>query len=161
MIFKIYNKISPPTYKRISVDYSFPKFSGTKYSSGTIWNSESNSNALTSFKFLREVRSKLYGDCWGNDNVTSYHRIFHQNSHRKTLPVSSSTPVSDLLTGSRPRALESVELLRKVRPKLYGLSGSTSSEPLIILPQPNMGADPILTSATVQQGSCHSNHGGK
>ena len=30
----------------------------------------------------------------------------------------------------------------------------------LILPQPNMGADPIITSATVQHGCCQSNHGG-
>lgn len=30
----------------------------------------------------------------------------------------------------------------------------------LTLPQPNMGADPIITSATVQHGCCQSNHGG-
>ncbi len=161
MIFKIYNKISPPGYKRVSQKTFYPVFSGTKYSPGSLRHSETRPKMLTSFRFLREVRPKQYADYRKNGDSSPCHRIFALSCRHKTLTDSSCYPSSDFINTSRPRSLEAVELLRKVRPKLYGLPCRKSSDSLSVLPQPNMGAGPINNSATVQHGCCYSNHGGK
>jgi hypothetical protein len=72
-----------------------------------------------------------------------------------------STFGSPLLSRISQHALHSLNFLNEIRPRLYGDYPEVVTHNLIYLPQPNMGADPILTSATAQQGSCHSNHGGK
>ena len=160
MIFKLNNKFPPPGNMRFSLKTIYQMFSGMMYSPGTLWHPKTRSKNLTSFRFLRDVRPKLYGDYWESYHSRSCHRTFTLNSHRKALCYSSSCNISDLLNGNRPKSLVSVELLRKERPKFYELPSAIPPDPVSNLPQPHMGADPIATSATVQHGSCHSNHGG-
>lgn len=73
----------------------------------------------------------------------------------------NSTFDSPLLSRFSQQVFHSLDFLNEIRPRLYGDYPETIAYDLTYLPQPNMGADPILTSATAQQGSCHSNHGGK
>jgi hypothetical protein len=87
-----------------------------------------------------------------------------QNARIKVNPrlyARKSTFGSSLLSIFNQQFLHSLDFLSEVRPRLYGDYPKVVTHDLIYLPQPNMGADPILTSATAQQGSCHSNHGGK
>ena len=60
-----------------------------------------------------------------------------------------------------PHIFSKVSFLRGIRPKFYGDNPIVLAEQLSNLPQPNMGADPILISAKIRQGSRNSNHGGK
>ena len=59
------------------------------------------------------------------------------------------------------QTFSTVSFLRGIRPKFYGDTPIVLAEQLSNLPQINMGADPIINSAKVRQGSRHSNQGGK
>lgn len=64
-------------------------------------------------------------------------------------------------SGISPHIFSKVSFLRGIRPKFYGDASTVLAEQLSNLPQINMGADPILISAKIRQGSRKSNHGGK
>ena len=159
MIFIKNNKGSPPGVKPVSNVMTFPELSCRKYSPETLWCSKIRPKPPTSVRFLRDVRPMLYGDSCRN--ISSGFLDSDHAFHRQTVFDAYSQLVACSRKGNRPRTLESLELLRKVRPRLYGDAPIMLSAQLSNLPQPNMGAEPILSSATLWHGRHYSNQGGK
>ena len=151
MIFIKNNKGSPPGVKPVSNEITFPELSCRKYSPETLWCSKTIPKSPTSIRFLSEVRPKLYGDSCRN--ISSGFLDSDHAFHCETLFDAYSQLAACSRKGNRPRTLESLELLRKFRPRLYGVDTIMLSAQLSNLPQPNMGAEPILSSANLWQGS--------
>jgi len=159
MIFLITNKIPPLGDNRVPKKLSTSQCFGRKVSTWTLDTSEINHQASSTVSFLRRIRPKFYGDSYSDVSsgfLDSTHALHHQLVFDAYFPIDAC-----LVNGNWLITLESEELSRKVRHNLYVDSKKLPSGQLSILPQINMGADPIINSAKVRQGSRHSNQGGK
>jgi hypothetical protein len=159
MIFKIKALTKPPGAPPDSPTRWVPSNQHMRYFPGTLW-----SPSFHSQKYKEYIRSAGF-----KPEPDRFHLIRHQVLEKDFKRVPSREHIQDpdhcqtscQFNDRRTSVPESVLHLRRIRPKVFCFSRNPVTMYSVHLPQYNMGADPITNSATVRQGSRHSNHGGK
>lgn len=157
MIIKIKNKIFPPGDPPAFHYHPRFRFLKVMYRPSLFWGASSR-KIFCETKLIRTSLSKLP---WIRPKgfPTKFSPLLDYMFRRKILS-SLASHVPPWVRCISPAMFDFHQFFQEDRLRFYAPSVCMPNI-LLALPQPYMGADPILTSVNVRQGSRYSNHGGK